>query len=92
MRQKIALAILAGVACALLTSVRGPLAQSAGLDTAAIEQATGLKGTMIGEENVFKVSVPRSDVTHRHRWVMPPFMGLGSMVAFPTAHGEHTPW
>ena len=89
MRQKIALAILAGVACALLTSVRGPLAQSAGLDTAAIEQATGLKGTMIGEENVFKVSKPRTDVTITvDSWPMPPFMGLGSWAAFTPAHGS----
>jgi hypothetical protein len=32
------------------------------LDTAAIEQATGLKGAFNKEENVFKVSKPRSDV------------------------------
>ena len=34
----------------------------AAMDTAAIEQATGLKGAFNKEENVFKVSKPRSDV------------------------------
>jgi len=88
MGQKIALAILAGVACALLTTAHGPLAQSADLDTAAIEQATGLKGTMIAEENVFKVSKPRTDVKITvDGWTMPPFMGLGSWAAFTPAHG-----
>ena len=92
MGQKIPLAILAGVACTLLTSVRGPLAQSADLDTAAIEQATGFKGTVIAEENVFKVSKPRTDVKITvDGWTMPPFMGLGSWAAFTPAHGSaHT--
>jgi hypothetical protein len=92
MGQKIPLAILAGVACTLLTSVRGPLAQSADLDTAAIEQATGLKGTVIAEENIFKVSKPRTDVKITvDGWAMPPFMGLGSWAAFTPAHGSaHT--
>jgi uncharacterized protein DUF1259 len=91
MRRKIALAILAGVACTP-ASVRGPLAQSADLDTAAIEQATGLKGTMIAEENVFKVSKPRTDVKITvEGWAMAPFMGLGSWAAFTPAHGSaHT--
>jgi Domain of Unknown Function (DUF1259) len=89
MGQKIALAILTGVAGALLTSVRGPLAQSADLDPAAIEQATGLKGTMIAEENVFKVSKHRTDVKITvDGWPMPPFMGLGSWAAFTPAHGS----
>jgi hypothetical protein len=57
------------------------------VDTAAIEQATGLKGTMIADENVFKVSKPRSDVqVHVDQWAMPPFMGLGSWAAFTPAH------
>ena len=32
------------------------------LDTAAIENASGLKGTFNKEENVFKISKPRSDL------------------------------
>ena len=38
---------------------------TADLDTAAIEQATGLKGQLIAEENVFKVTKPRTDVKIR---------------------------
>jgi len=58
-----------------------------GLDTAAIEQATGLKGTLFAEENVFKVGKPRTDVKVQvDQWSMPPFMGLGSWAAFTPAH------
>jgi uncharacterized protein DUF1259 len=65
-------------------SAQGP----AGLDTAAIEQGTGLKGQTIAEENVFKVTKPRTDVKIVvDRWAMPPFMGLGSWAAFTPAHG-----
>ena len=37
-------------------------AETASLDTAQIEQLTGLKGSLNKEEGVFKVTVPRSDV------------------------------
>ncbi len=63
----------------------GP-AQSPALDTAAIEAATGLKGTMFEEEPgapVFKVSQPRADVpivVEGRR--MEPFMGFTSWAAF----------
>src|SRR5262245_43817572 len=63
------------------------LAQAINLDTAAIEQATGLKGQLIAEENVFKVTKPRTDVKIAvDQWAMPPFMGLGSWAAFTPAH------
>jgi phosphotransferase system IIB component len=63
-------------------------AQSA-LDTAKIEQIIGVKGTMIPDENVFKVGKARNDVkVEVDGWSMPPFMGLGSWAAFtPSAHG-----
>ena len=69
-------------------SARPSLAQPA-LDTAKIEQVLGVKGTMIPEENVFKVAKPRSDVkVEVDGWSMPPFMGLGSWAAFtPSSHG-----
>lgn len=35
---------------------------SSALDTARIEQLTGLKGKFFQEENVFKVSRPRTEV------------------------------
>jgi hypothetical protein len=64
------------------------LAQGIDLDTAAIEQATGLKGQPIAEENVFKVGKPRTDVeVVVDQWPMAPFMGLGSCAAFTPAHG-----
>jgi Domain of Unknown Function (DUF1259) len=59
-----------------------------GLDTAAIERTTGLKGQAITEENVFKVTKPRTDVKIIvDQWAMPPFMGLGSWAAFTPARG-----
>ncbi len=57
------------------------------LDTAAIEQASGLKGTFNKEENVFKIAKPRSDVKIKvDGWQMPPFMGLTSWAAFTPSH------
>jgi hypothetical protein len=58
-------------------------AETASLDTAQIEQLTGLKGLLNEEEGVFKVTVPRSDVPISvDGWRMPPFMGLTSWAAF----------
>jgi Domain of Unknown Function (DUF1259) len=62
-------------------------AQGIDLDTAAIEQATGLKGQLITEEGVFKITKPRTDVKIVvDQWTMAPFMGLGSWAAFTPAH------
>src|SRR5438132_9973227 len=56
------------------------------LDTAKIDEITGLKGKFNKEENVYKVSFPRSDVKVRvDNWQMPPFMGLGTWAAFSPA-------
>ena len=89
MKPKILLtAILLASASLALATGGVALAQSVSLDTAAIEQGTGLKGTMIPEENVFKVTKPRTDVKIEvDQWAMPPFMGLGSWAAFTPAHG-----
>ena len=58
-------------------------------DTARIEQITGPKGTFSKQENVFKVSKPRTDVKVQvDDWTMPPFMGLTSWAAFTPAHGS----
>ncbi|MDE2118303.1 MAG: DUF1259 domain-containing protein [Betaproteobacteria bacterium] len=57
------------------------------LDTAKIEQLTGLKGSFYKEENVYKVSRPRSDIKIQvDKWLMPPFMGLTSWAAFTPTH------
>ncbi len=53
------------------------------LDTAKIEQIMGVKGAMNANENVFKIIVPRTDVkVSVDGRPMPPFMGVGSWVAF----------
>src|SRR5262245_25473734 len=92
MRPKILLAaVLIGVGSLSFAPVRMSFAQSPKLDTAAIEQAAGLKGTMIAEESVFKITKPRTDVKIEvDQWTMPPFMGLASWAAFTPAHdGRH---
>jgi Domain of Unknown Function (DUF1259) len=55
----------------------------AGLDTARIDELTGLKGKMSEKEGVYKVTLPRNDVKIVvDGWTMPPFMGLGTWAAF----------
>ncbi len=74
---------------ALIPLFATPVLAEAPLDTAKIEQIFGIKGTMILDENVFKVTKARTDVKVQvDGWSMPPFMGLGSWAAFtPSAHG-----
>src|SRR6266581_3775149 len=58
-------------------------AQSRKLDTAEIDQITGLKGKLNEQENVYKVSSPRTDIKISvDQWQMPAFMGLTSWAAF----------
>ena len=58
-------------------------ALAADLDTARIDQLTGLKGKFNQKEGVYKVTFPRSDVkVVVDGWTMPPFMGLGTWAAF----------
>ena len=55
----------------------------AALDTAKIDEITGLKGKLNEKEGVYKVTFPRSDVKVAvDGWTMPPFMGLGTWAAF----------
>lgn len=60
------------------------------LDTVKIEAMSGLKGTFIANENVFKIGRPRTDVKIQvDGRLMPPFMGLTSWAAFtPTQGGK----
>src|SRR5207302_6831555 len=61
----------------------------AALDTAKIDQITGLKGKLNEKEGVYKVTLPRADVKVAvDGWTMPPFMGLGTWAAF--TQGSHT--
>jgi hypothetical protein len=62
---------------------------AAELDTAKIDQITGLKGKLNEKEGVYKVTFPRSDVKVAVAgWQMPPFIGLGTWAAF--TKGAHT--
>jgi hypothetical protein len=79
-------------AAALFTAVAcfGPpgFAQP-GLDTARIEQLTGLKGTLNDKEGVFKVSFPRKDIQATVAGTrMIPDLGLTAWAAFTRA-GDH---
>jgi hypothetical protein len=61
----------------------------AALDTAKIDNLTGLKGKLNEKEGVYRVSFLRSDVKVAvDGWTMPPFMGLGTWAAF--TQGSHT--
>jgi len=72
-----------------LSAKHSPAAFSA-LDTARIERLTGAKGALVEKEGVFKVSVPRSDlsITAAGVHITPP-MGLTSWAAFQRV-GNHT--
>src|SRR5437764_7437195 len=62
------------------------LSALAALDTAKIDNLTGLKGKLNEKEGVYKVTWPRDDVkVVVDGWTMPPFMGLGTWVAFKEA-------
>ncbi len=53
------------------------------LDTNKISEITGLKGKFNEQENVYKITLPRTDVKISvDEWQMPPFMGLTSWAAF----------
>src|SRR5207249_1367012 len=55
----------------------------AALDTAKIDNLTGLKGKLNEKEGVYKVTFPRDDMKIVvDGWTMPPFMGLGTWAAF----------
>jgi len=56
---------------------------AAELNTARIDELTGLKGKMNEKECVYKVTFPRGDVKVTVAgWQIPPFMGLGTWAAF----------
>jgi hypothetical protein len=59
------------------------LSALAALDTAKIDNLTGLKGRFNEKEGVYKVTFSRDDVkVVVDGWTMPPFMGLGTWAAF----------
>jgi len=79
----------AALLCAALWLAPAVLAADAPLDTARIEQLTGLKGTLNQKEGVFKVSFPRKDIQATVAGVrMNPDLGLTAWAAFTRA-GDH---
>jgi hypothetical protein len=73
----------AGAVLAIVLSSSAPAA----LDTAKIDEITGLKGKLNPKEGVYKVTFPRSDVkVVVDGWPMPPFMGLGTWAGFTGAN------
>ena len=76
------------IACVALATIAS--SPAADLDTAKIDQITGLKGKLNEKEGVYKVTFPRNDVKIVvDGWTMPPFMGLGTWAAFTKgAHSE----
>jgi len=84
-RDAFAVAVMAALAAGQDGAV---LAQGQKLDTARIEEITGLKGTFTESEGVFKVTSPRADTkVSVDGWAMPPFMGLTSWAAFQAGEG-----
>jgi hypothetical protein len=82
MKRRRAWILVVAVAC-MGVDARVAQAQAKKLDTARIEEITGLKGTFNQEEGVFKVTSPRTDTKVAvDGWTMPPFMGLTSWAAF----------
>src|SRR2546423_6380418 len=73
-----------------LTIALSASGQDRKLDTATIDQLTGLKGKLNEQEHVYKVSAPRTDLKISvDKWEMPPFMGLTSWASFmPGMKGE----
>ncbi len=58
-------------------------ASPADLDSARIDELTGLKGKLNEKEGVYKVTLPRADGPITVDGLkMPPFMGLGTWAAF----------
>src|SRR5262245_10109655 len=78
------------IAFASLLLASAASAQDKKLDTAKIDELTGLKGKLNEQEHVYKVSSPRTDIkVSVDNWQMPPFMGLTSWAAFmPGMKGE----
>jgi hypothetical protein len=90
MKRTLTLPACAVVAASLLLApVVAAEKKAPGLDTAKIEELTGMKGALDPKEGVFKVSMPRSDLAVTAAGVrMTPPMGLTAWAAFMRA-GAH---
>jgi Domain of Unknown Function (DUF1259) len=81
---------LSKLPCLLLLATAAAAGAAAPLDTARIDELTGLKGALNKQEGVYKVSLPRADLKITvDNWQMPPFMGLTSWAAFKPGMKEN---
>src|SRR5207244_3710467 len=79
------------VGFALFLGVLAASGQGKKLNTARIDDVTGLKGKLSEKETVYKVSSPRTDLKISvDKWEMPPFMGLTSWAAFTAGMNGET--
>ncbi|MGE5234514.1 MAG: DUF1259 domain-containing protein [Acidobacteriota bacterium] len=86
----VSLAVLAFLlfSAALPLAAATPPSPPPALDVARLDALTGFKGTYNGGERVYKIAVPRADVTVAvGGWDFPPFLGLTSWIAFQP-HGN----
>jgi hypothetical protein len=68
---------------AFLLIVSACVSLATDLNTARIDEVTGLRGKMNEKEGVYKITFPRDEVKIAvDGWTMPPFMGLGTWAAF----------
>ena len=83
------MAVITSVLATIFTYVSSIPAAEAKLDTAKIEQLTGIKGDLSEKEGVFKVTAPRGDLKITVAGVkMTPPMGLASYAAFTKTGGK----
>ena len=69
--------ILLALCCTTLSLAYGAL------DTAKVDELTGLQGKLNEKEGVYRITFPRDDVKIAvDGWTMSPFMGLGTWAAF----------
>jgi uncharacterized protein DUF1259 len=89
--KHMALAVVLAGGCSIAVAAPNKAgAPPPALDTARIEQLTGAKGKLDEKEGVFKVSVPRADLSVTANGVrMTPPMGLTCWAAFKRV-GDHT--
>ena len=85
---RLAAALAAAMLLAMAASHAQALEPISDADTSTIEKITGMKGKLSKEENVFKVTRPRTDVKVTvDRMLLPPFMGLAPWAGFTPALG-----
>src|SRR5207247_10971877 len=71
------------IAFAFLSIALAASGQDKKINTASIDELTGIKGKLNEQENVYKVSAPRTDLKISvDKWEMPSFMVITSCAPF----------